>query len=151
MTADARVTAWLDRLEGLHTAATPGPWFWTTNEHWKTPVVCEAHWPGLSEEEAEEYGEVPGPPHHVVAQMMFGGRRETDAAAIVAEHNALPALLALARGVAALAEELEAEAARLVPMTSTLTRTTHRVKRENAARLRRLLADAAPDTGEETA
>lgn len=99
------ITARLDELDRLHAAATPGPWFATEHKLWATPIVCEDHWPGLTEEEAAEYGEAPGPPHYVVAQTMQGGRNTADAALIVAAVNALPELVAAARRPATDAEE----------------------------------------------
>lgn len=147
MTADARVTAWLDRLEGLHTAATPGPWAQhpSDGEYVIAGVTHDGGEFDYAADVADTY-----------AYRKRGGL--ADAAAIVAEHNALPALLALARGVTALAEELDRRAA---------TNDGHAADgwQRNAERrlgeadaqyaaaksLRRLLADAAPDTAEETA
>ena len=149
MTAAARVTAWLDRLEGLHTAALT-----VRNNYPSLPKLTALH-----DDDADRVIGV----WSDGATSDFAETFDPDSAdLIVGAVNALPALLALARGVTTLAEELDDEADQWEDQGAENHRqgfiTTGDAQRENADRqraftdlLRRLLADAAPDTGEETA
>jgi hypothetical protein len=90
VTAD--VTGLLDALDAAHAAATPGPWQYdpeSPGEVWDG----DDRWPG------------------VIATATEGA----DAAAIVAEHNASPRLVAALRAVLALADEIDEDAARQAP------------------------------------
>lgn len=136
MTPDtARVTAWVEEIEKALAEASKGPWGLIGGTH--------------DRELIDDHG------CHVATTGIF-----PDAAAIVAAHNALPRLLAFVRGVAELAEELHSEAAEAATWWSTYTGDGLTGPAEGAAarsdaceraavRLRRLLADAAPDTEKE--
>lgn len=145
----ARVTAWLDRLEGLHTAATPGEWSAEPNYRLVKGCRCLSCWEPI--EGSWDIDPIDGPdcPQHGCWHNI--SLSQADAAAIVAEHNAMGSLLALARGVTALADELESFTVDRNPAPGSYDAGVVAAFVNVAARLRRLLADAAPDTGEETA
>ncbi|MDB5597926.1 MAG: hypothetical protein JWM36_4887 [Hyphomicrobiales bacterium] len=91
--------AWLDALADTHSKATEGPWEHIVDDHGRKGIEHS-----LWSESADGY----------VAEQLVSHYAAADAAAIVAEHNALPELLRLAReryaleaAVLALAEELD--------------------------------------------
>lgn len=91
MTAGQRgdVAAWLDRLEELRAAATEGVW----EAH---SIYIDAH---TTTRDTHRY------------EIVANSTVPADAACIVAEHAAVPQLVAAIRGVLALADELETRAA----------------------------------------
>jgi hypothetical protein len=79
---DTDTAAFLDRLEALHAQATPGPW---ENPYPFTKLI-----------------DAPGSTDNMAIVQCDNA---ADAAAIVAEHNAVPRLVAAVRAAYALAEE----------------------------------------------
>jgi hypothetical protein len=93
---------WLDRLDQAHAAATPGPWA-TYEAHGRD--YCDEAWSFLGIRSMT--GVLPQ-----VAQThpLWDSESELageDAAAIVAEHNATPRLVAALRAVLSLADRLD--------------------------------------------
>jgi hypothetical protein len=92
------VRALLDRLEQAHAAATPGPWL--TYHHPDDRSSATVDFTGARSSDG---------------YVAVCWRSSADAAAIVAEHNAIPALVSALRAVADLADEADAKVRRSVP------------------------------------
>jgi hypothetical protein len=100
------VAGLLARLEETHKAATPGPWA-TYEEHGRD--ISDEGWSLLAIRSMT--GTLPDV---ALTHPLWGHENELareDAAAIVAAHNHLPALIAAVRAVLALADEQDAELA----------------------------------------
>lgn len=110
---------WLDELEALREAATPGPWQYDPSEG-DTVWDADEKWPSIIALARDPYGHC-----------------EADAALIVAAVNALGPLVGALRAVEALAERYEATAARRTKLAEKFERRG----RDNTAEDFRALAD----------
>jgi hypothetical protein len=106
--ASSDLRAWLAQLTDTHTAATPGEWKAEPNYRLEKGCRCLSCWEAI--EGSWDIDPVDGPDcleHDCWHNISIG---EADAAAIVAEHNAMPVLLGIVGGLLDLADELEHEA-----------------------------------------